>query len=398
MSRGPSKPVDNESMYKILGLERNCSEAEIKKAFKKLAIQHHPDKKGDPEKFKEICKAYEILSDPDKRQTYDQYGEEGLEGAGDGHEPMDIFDMFVGRGRKSRGPAKGDDVVTPVDFTLEHFFNGSTRNFAIERNVICSVCEGKGGPADAMTECKECNGRGVRVTVRRLGPMISQSQSPCATCKQTGKIMPESKKCKSCGGVGVVKERKVREVNLIRGARDGERIVFKGQADETPGQLPGDLVIVCRQKNHPIFKRKDADLFMAKNISLCEALTGFAFYITHLDGQEKYIELSPAEIVKHDDVLAVEGEGMPRNGSLFNRGNLYIKFVIDYPTSLSGDQKKALQKILPNPPRSLARPKDQTSIFTLQRIDPETTSQRRHAADDDDDVHEGHPGVQCQQA
>ena len=137
---------------------------------------------------------------------------------------------------------------------------------------------------------------------------------------------------------------------------------------------------------------------MNRTVSLNEALTGVAFYVTHLDGQQKYIELPASDIIKPNDILAVEGEGMPQNGSIFNRGNLYVKFLIEFPKSLSSDQKKSLMKILPSPARPITKPKDQVDIYTLQRIDPETT-QRKSPSDDDDEMH-GHGGsnVQCQQA
>lgn len=156
----PRKPVDNETFYKILGVSKSAGVDEIKKAFKKLAIKHHPDKGGDQEKFKEVCKAYEVLSDPEKRGTYDKFGEEGLESMGNGGaQATDIFDMFFGGGsRRPRGPKRGEDVVSELKWSLEQFYNGATRRMAITHDVICSNCDGHGGPADAMVTCEGCHG------------------------------------------------------------------------------------------------------------------------------------------------------------------------------------------------------------------------------------------------
>merc|ERR1719326_1092345 len=176
--RGPKKDVDTDKFYKLLEVEKNANDSEIKKAYRKLAVKHHPDKGGDPEKFKEITRAYEGLSDSDKRSKYDKYGEEGLEDGGGGGDPSDIFEAFFGgggrRGGGGRKKQKTKDVVQPINVTLEQLYNGQTKKMAITRQVI----DKKKG----VQECSDCGGRGVKVEVIRMGPMIQQMQSACGAC------------------------------------------------------------------------------------------------------------------------------------------------------------------------------------------------------------------------
>merc|ERR1719245_2858257 len=176
-----SKPVDTTGFYKALEVDKGASEPEIKKAYRKLAVKYHPDKGGDPEKFKDITRAYEVLSDPEKRSKYDKYGEEGLEGGGGG-DPSDIFESFFGGGQRgggSRKRQKTKDVVQPLKVTLEQMYNGATKKMAITREVI----DKKKG----VQECRECDGRGMKVEVVRMGPMIQQMQSQCGACGGNGK-------------------------------------------------------------------------------------------------------------------------------------------------------------------------------------------------------------------
>lgn len=179
---GRSKNVDTSKFYKLLEVDKNSNEAEIKKAYRRLAVKHHPDKGGDPEKFKEITRAYEVLSDQDKRAKYDKFGEEGLDNDGPG-DASDIFEAFFGgggrRGGGTRRRQKTKDVVQNLKVTLEQMYSGYTKKMAITRQVI----DKKKG----VQECRECDGRGVKVEVVRMGPMIQQMQSQCHNCGGQGK-------------------------------------------------------------------------------------------------------------------------------------------------------------------------------------------------------------------
>merc|ERR1719335_204067 len=277
-----SKNADTTKFYKLLEVDKGASDPEIKKAYRKLAVKHHPDKGGDPEKFKEITKAYEALSDPEKRAKYDKYGEEGLDGDGGGGDPSDIFEsLFGGGGRRGGGPKrrqKTKDVVQPLKVTLEQMYNGATKKMAITRDVI----DKKKG----VQSCRQCDGRGVQVQVVRMGPMIQQMQSACDACGGQGKTFSTKK------------EREVLEVMIQKGSPDNHKVQFREMADEHPDKDTGDVLFVLKEQPHEVFKRKGADLYLERNISLVEALCGFEMEVTHLDGRKLIIKTSPGEIVK----------------------------------------------------------------------------------------------------
>eukprot|EP00440_Ansanella_granifera_P047969 gb/GFBE01051962.1/.p1 GENE.gb/GFBE01051962.1/~~gb/GFBE01051962.1/.p1 ORF type:complete len:512 (+),score=191.56 gb/GFBE01051962.1/:1-1536(+) len=277
---GRGKNADTTKFYKTLEVDKNANEAEIKKAYRKLAVKHHPDKGGDPEKFKEITRAYEVLSDSEKRSKYDRFGEEGLEG--DGGDAGDIFEAFFGGGRGGprgqRKRQKTKDVVQSLKVTLEQMYSGQTKKMAITRQVV----DKKKG----VQECRQCDGRGVKTEVIRMGPMIQQMQSACNACGGQGKSF------------GMKQEREVLEVHIQKGSPDSHKVVFREMADEHPDADAGDVIFVLKQQEHAIFKRKGADLFVEKKISLVEALCGFEMEITHLDGRKLLIKTSPGEIVK----------------------------------------------------------------------------------------------------
>jgi len=353
--RGGGGSVDNEGYYKALGVAKDADENEIKKAYKKAALKHHPDKGGDVEKFKEISSAAEVLLDPQKRQIYDQHGKEGLEGqgGGEGHSPEDIFSMFFGGqggSSKRRGPQKGEDIVHTVKASLEDMYNGKTVRLAIQRNKPCPDCEGRGGKVGAEKTCTDCNGRGVKIQIRQIGPgMVQQMQSGCTTCKGLCKIIDERDKCKQCKGNKVFKDRKVLEVNIEKGMKNGQKIKFGGEADEIPGTIPGDVVIVVQEKEHEVFKRKGADLVYTMDLTLSEALGGFVKTITHLDNRSLKVQSNPGQVIKQDAVKLIQGEGMPYHGSPFTKGRLFIHFTVTFPKTLPLDTVAILSSLLPRP-------------------------------------------------
>lgn len=187
MRGGPKKEVDNKKFYELLGVDKEATFDQIKKAYRKLAIKHHPDKGGDPEKFKEITNAYETLSDREKRDLYDKYGEEGVKNGG-GMRGADIFSqMFGGGAREDRGPKKGKSVQHHIKVTLEEIYKGKTTKIAVNRDRICADCEGRGGKDGANSTCQGCKGRGMRTQMTMLGPgMYSQSTGPCSDCGGSG--------------------------------------------------------------------------------------------------------------------------------------------------------------------------------------------------------------------
>ena len=248
--RGPPKEIDNEKFYKILGVAKDADFNTIKKAYHKLARTNHPDRGGDKDKFQEIQGAYEVLRDREKRELYDKYGEDGIkEGGGHGGGMDDLLSqMFGGGGRGGggpKGPKKGKPVMHPLKCTLEEIYNGKATKIAVNRERICQVCNGIGGEEGAVQKCTPCRGRGVVTKMVQLGPgMYSQSQGPCDDCRGKGEVIDEAKKCQTCKGKKVTKEKKIIDASIDKGAPNNCQYTFHGEADEYPGQEPGDVIIV----------------------------------------------------------------------------------------------------------------------------------------------------------
>ncbi|KAL7127057.1 hypothetical protein ABFS83_14G228800 [Erythranthe nasuta] len=416
--RAPPSKSDNTKYYEILGVPKTASPDDLKKAYKKAAIKNHPDKGGDPEKFKELAHAYEVLSDPEKREIYDQYGEdalkEGMGGGGGGHDPFDIFSSFFGgspfggggsgRGQRQR---RGEDVVHPLKVSLEDLYLSTSKKLSLSRNVLCKKCSGKGSKSGASTTCTGCQGSGMKVTMRQLGRgMIQQMQHPCNECRGTGEIINDKDRCPQCKGEKVVQEKKVLQVHVEKGMQNGQKVTFPGEADEAPDTITGDIVFVLQQKEHPKFKRKGDDLFIEHTLPLAEALCGFQFVLSHLDGRQLLIKSQPGEVVKPDSYKAINDEGMPMYQRPFMKGKLYIHFNVEFPDSLSTEQVEALEKILPPKPQSELTDMevDECEETTLHDVNIEDEMRRKQAHrqqeaydDEDEDMHGGAQRVQCAQ-
>lgn len=404
---GPQKDVDTEKMYNILGVEKTATAAEIKKAFRKSAMKHHPDKGGDPEKFKEISKAYEILGDAEKRETYDNYGEEGVEqGGGGGGGPGDIFDLFAGGGgRRPQGKRKGEDVVFPLKVNLEDLYNGGKRKLRVTGNVICKDCTGKGGKG--VKKCDDCHGRGVKMVIRQLGPgMIQQMQTHCPKCRGTGEVIPDKDRCKTCSGKKTTKEKKTLDVFINKGMRHGQKIVFRGEADQAPGTVPGNVVVVLQQREHKDFRREGDNLFYKKEILLSEALCGFKFFIPQMDNRQLLVKSPSDYIVKPGQVMVIKGEGMPQNKNPYVTGSLYIEFKIVFPTSLTAAKQIQLCKLLPSA-KALMVDEDSEDVEEVdidevdieaerRRFKQERAKQEREEYEEDEDNHGRHGAHECQ--
>ncbi|CAN6486616.1 unnamed protein product [Victoria cruziana] len=410
-----SKKGDNTKYYEILGVPKDASQEDLKKAYKKAAIKNHPDKGGDPEKFKELAQAYEVLSDPEKREIYDTYGEDALKegmAGGAGQDPFEFFQSFFGGspfggGGSSRGKRqkRGEDLIHPLKVSLEELYNGTSRKLSLSRNVICSKCNGKGSKSGASMKCPGCQGSGVKVSIRQLGPsMIQQLQNTCKDCKGTGETINEKDRCPQCKGEKVVQDKKVLEVIVEKGMQNGQKITFAGEADEAPDTVTGDIVFVVQLKDHPRFKRKGDDLFVEHTLSLTEALCGFHFVLTHLDNRQLLIKSQPGEVVKPDQFKAIEEEGMPMYQRPFMKGKLYIHFNIEFPDSLTPEQCKALQSVLPGRPSvSLTDMElDECEETTLHDVNIEEEMRRKQSrAQEAYEEEEEHVGggqrVQCAQ-
>uniref|UniRef100_A0A7S4K5T0 J domain-containing protein n=1 Tax=Odontella aurita TaxID=265563 RepID=A0A7S4K5T0_9STRA len=394
----PREDVDTTKLYETLGVEKDADAKKIKKAYFKLSKIHHPDKGGDGHKFKEINAAYEILSDPEKRAAYDKYGLEGVSedgrGGGPGGGADDLFSMFFGgqRGSGRSGPRKGPSVNHPIKVSLEDLYNGKTVKLAVNRKVIVGN----------VVECTDCRGQGAVLEIRQIGPgMIQQVQRPCDVCNGQGK----SFKTKN--------EREVLEVHIEKGMKHNEKITFRGKADEKPNMEPGDINFVVQEKDHDVFKRKGADLLVIREISLNQALCGYSWNFTHLDGRKMVVKTRPGEVIKPEMntketvpfVKTVANEGMPSRGNPFVKGNLFILFRVRFPedNELSADKISKLREILPDPDMQAEYDAEEVEEHHMDGADLRNfgkggAEHRGSDAYDSDDENGGGQQVQCAQS
>ena len=405
--------VKETKFYDILGVSVTATDVEIKKAYRKCALKYHPDKNPSEEaaeKFKEASAAYEILSDSEKREIYDQFGEDGLSGAGGaGGFPGggfgfgdDIFSQFFGAGgaQRPRGPQRGKDIKHEISASLEELYKGRTAKLALNKQILFKECEGRGGKKGAVKKCTSCNGQGIKFVTRQMGPMIQRFQTECDVCHGTGDIIDPKDRCKSCNGKKVENERKILEVHVEPGMKDGQRIVFKGEADQAPDVIPGDVVFIVSERPHKSFKRDGDDLVYEAEIDLLTAIAGGEFALEHVSGDWLKVGIVPGEVIAPGMRKVIEGKGMPipKYGGY---GNLIIKFTIKFPENhfTSEENLKKLEEILP--PRIVpAIPKKATvDECVLADFDPakynRTRASRGGANYDSDEEEQGGEGVQC---
>lgn len=300
------------------------------RAYRKQSLQHHPDKGGDSDKFKEIASAFEALSDPQKREMYDRYGEEGLSESGGmgGMDPQDLFSQLFGGGgggffggggggrSRPSGPKRGKDLVHRVKVSLEELYVGKTTKLALQKHVICVKCSGRGGKEGSVRKCNGCQGQGIKVILRQLGPMVQQMQQTCPDCSGTGEQINPKDQCKQCHGKKITQERKVLEVRIDKGMEDGQQITFKEEADQAPNTIPGDVVIVVDEKPHNKFKRRGNDLITEVEVDLLTALGGGKVIIPHLDDHTLSVQIPEGEIIKPGELIWYELLWLRISGSI----------------------------------------------------------------------------------
>ncbi|AOW03507.1 hypothetical protein B0I75DRAFT_138527 [Yarrowia lipolytica] len=357
----------SENLYVRLGLSKNATSAEIKKVYRKLALESHPDKVAEDErsqaeiKFKAYSEAYEILIDEDRRAAYDYeqenpgYGAYG--GGGGGYNEFDAQDFasfFNNMGSDPRPNAakpmratRTDDLHVDFSLSLEELYKGKVLKMGSSRKILCSVCTGSGARKGARARvCGVCSGEGYVKKIQRAGRgYATQSWTECDTCKTTGKTYRKADKCGPCGGSGCEEESKILEFYVPPGTKDGETLVQYGETDELPGMKPGDIVAHIKQEKHSVFSRQGQDLHAEISISLGEALCGFSkIMFTQLDGRGLRISSPPGNVIKPGDILKVANEGMPsKSGKI---GSLYVKVNIVFPDSGWTRERSELRKVL----------------------------------------------------
>ncbi len=353
--------ADNKrDYYEVLGLSKGASDDEIKKSYRKLAKQYHPDlHPGDAEaekNFKEVNEAYSVLSDADKKAKYDQYGHAAFDpgmGGGSGFggfggfggmdfDVGDIFSSFFGGGgsaRRNNGPVQGNDREARVTLTFEEAAFGVKKEIIYNRIEKCHSCDGSGAAAGtAPKTCSKCGGTGsVRVQQRTPFGMM-QSTRPCDECHGSGKII--EKPCSDCRGSGTTVKRKTLEVNIPAGIADGQEIVARGQGDVGKnGGLNGDLYINVHVKEHSVFVREGADIFCDVPITFVEAALGATIKVPTLEGNVDY---EIPEGTQTGTRFTLREKGMP-SVSGKRRGNLTFKVIVDVPKNLNAKQKDMLR-------------------------------------------------------
>ncbi|GMI26872.1 hypothetical protein TeGR_g14257, partial [Tetraparma gracilis] len=332
-----------------LGVTRQASAKDIKKAYRKQSLQYHPDKNKDAgasEKFSEIARAYEVLSDDDKRQTYDRYGEEGLKqseqrGGGGGGDPFGgMFEQFGFRGfggqQRNERERRTPNVEMPLRLSLEQLYRGEVLEVEYVREVLCSSWR------ECTKKSQDCQAPGIKLRTQQLAPGFHQQvQVRDDSCIGRGEMWRPG--CKACPGGKTEPERTSVTVDVVKGMRNGEPVSFEGIADEKVGHTAGDLVFVVQEVKHDTFNRDGDNLYMTVEIPLVDALVGFTHKLSHLDGHEVVISVS--DVTECDMVRKVKGEGMPRRSGN-GRGDLFVTFEVDFPEKLSDEQKKKIEEVL----------------------------------------------------
>ena len=355
--------AEKRDYYEVLGIQKGASEDEIKKAYKKLAQKYHPDMNpGDKEaeeKFKEVNEANEVLSDPEKKARYDQFGFAGVDpnygaGAGGGAygggfdfgDLGDIFGSFFGGGfgggqrRNPNAPQRGESIRASVSVSFTEAAFGCEKSVTLERSEQCPTCKGNGcAPGTTPEICPDCHGTGT-VQTRRQTPMgVFASNGPCRKCGGTGRLIHQP--CPDCRGTGAVRKRKTIKVNIPAGIDHGQTISLRGQGNAGRNGGPaGDLLITVMVQPHELFRRDGVDVFCEAPITFAQAVLGAELEIPTIDGKVKY---SIPEGTQTGTVFRLKGKGIPvLNGR--GRGDQYVTVTIETPRNLNKEQKEALRR------------------------------------------------------
>ena len=350
--------------YEVLGVDKNATPEELKKAYRKLALQYHPDRNpGDKEaeeKFKEAAEAYDVLSNPDKKARYDQFGMAGMDGAygQDGMNMNDIFSQFGsifgdlfgggfrtgfsgfgGGGGGARRVLRGTDLRIKVKLTLEEIDHGCEKKIKVNKYVPCKTCHGSGSKDGKTEVCPHCHGTGVVTETKRTILGMMQTQSACPQCGGEGRIVKD--KCPDCHGDGIVKSDEILTINIPAGVQDGMQLAMQGKGNAGPrGGIAGDLIVLIEELEHDTFERQDANLYYNAFITYADAALGASVEIPTLNGKVK-IKIDPG--TPSGRVVRLRGKGLPvMNG--YGRGDLLVSLNVWVPK-----EKKMLEDLQKHP-------------------------------------------------
>lgn len=368
--------MSKRDYYEILGVTKSASEDEIKKAYRKLAIKYHPDKNPDDknaeEKFKEAAEAYEVLSNSEKRQRYNQFGHAGVGGASSGGSGGfggmnmdDIFsqfgDIFGGGGSfggfggsrsGGRRVTRGSNLRVKVKLNLVEVAKGVEKKIKVNKFVNCSSCSGSGSKTGHLETCKTCHGSGVQTRTQQTFLGAMQTQTTCGACNGEGKTVKD--KCNTCHGDGIVRAEEVVTINIPAGVAEGMQLSVGGKGNAAPrGGINGDLLVLIEEEEHPELKRDGSNLFYDSYVNFADAALGTSIEIPTVDSKVK-IKIEPG--TQSGKVLRLKGKGLPDVNS-YGVGDLLININVWTPQALSTEEKKALESFrssknfTPNPNR-----------------------------------------------
>lgn len=353
--------------------------------------------------------AYEVLSDPNKRQIYDRYGLKGLQ-EGEMDSDHDIISQLFGgffpgmgggMGGRSRRQ-KCEDTVANVVVTLEDLYNGNkTIPLEVARVILCPKCDGAGGKSGCAQSCKGCHGTGTRIMTQQLGPNIArQIHTKCPDCRGRGEFFSDSDRCGSCKGSRTIEEKKSFDIHIDKGMKHMQKVVLRGEGNQLPDCDKGDVIVLLQQSPHTGFERVKNDLFVNKTISLTEALCGFNLIIKQLDERDLLLRFPSGRVIKSGDYKAVKAEGMPIYKNPFEKGNLYIKFEIEFPANYFQSPEKLLEleSYLPPRPVFVMPEGEHVEEVGLSDYDLNTRGEKggNQAYESDDEEDPQARGVQCQ--
>ena len=332
--------MSNSTLYEILNIDKDANETQIKTSYKKLALRHHPDREGgSEEEFKKVGRAYDILSDEKRRKIYDELGEEGLENMEQhttNFNPHELFEQLFAQQNEQKLHLIHAERIDLKDLYLE-----TQKEIKLTRSQPCKKCNGKGTEVDdSVFICNSCDGKGIKITMRQVGPMLQQMQNICSTCKGKGNTIPDKDLCKSCSGEGTAEESFTYKIPLKKKMSSNYQIREKNKGHKDKNGNQGDLVIVIKELEHPVFKRMGNNLLFRKKITLAEALCGTKFIIDFID--EKPLLIRSKLVVNPLKTYKLVGWGMEKTSDLI------IEFDVKFPTKseMKPEFKKHIKKFL----------------------------------------------------
>ncbi|KAH8404360.1 hypothetical protein KR222_005334 [Zaprionus bogoriensis] len=395
--------MDKLDLYEVLGVRKDATLDEIKKNYRKLAKEFHPDKNPDTaEKFKEIAFAYEVLSDPEKRRVYDLHGvkglQEGAEGFTDASEFYANWFSFGGM-QNERGRLDGK-ILVKVELTLEEMYvGGKKKQVQYKRKKLCGKCNGDGGPKEGRLPCEVCDGVGRTAAFTFMG--LSAFEAVCPACDGRGFTIKENMRCSVCHGNCFVEQQMKRDVNVERGVPHMQKMQFAKEGHQLRNGDYGDLYVVVIQVEHSLFQRRHFNLYMRDlEISITEALCGYTHCFQHLDGRKVCVRTQPGEVLHHNHIKMMRGSGMPVYSKPSEFGDLYVQLKVNFPANNFASPSKLaiLESVLPPRERVVVPP----GAEQVEMVDYKPEMRRNRTDTEDDDDYNGQSphfeGVQCQTA